>query len=358
MFFDKHRFSAMFHVKHLYIFVLTLVISFNLFTVNALADGNSNLNNITSNNYSVSYVTVQINDYTEIFLCYSQWGGIKVNSNSIESTYGTLLWQLVPEIVNLGENYYYSSSGGGTLYYHPISVVYVQGGLTNNANVESKTLEEYFTPDPWYKTLWNNFIGELDRENTALQEAMQNLGKMISRWWQRITGNIPEHDGIHGKYGVAYIATPTPFPTPTPKPTPIPYSTVIKNDGQGNSTIVYQYNNPEGTPTESPVNPNINYNYNNSININGGDRNNPIYVQDVGNPEFTSIIDLSDNTISVNIGNLDDSIDAFTDPLSSNVEDVGKISDIFSVFPDDIMITIGCIACISLVAGIIGRFLK
>lgn len=274
-----------------------------------------------------------------------------------------LLREYIPSGITAPTNtgsFYYQNSGytntttSGTLFSFSGTVIVLQGIVNYSGYKYTWDEWEDFinpppAPDPWYKQIWNSVRDYMN--NPPWGE--NNIFDTLNDIWNVFTHSNDDPNPIN--YDILKQLTPTPYPTTSPVPTNIPYSTLLKPDANGNLVINYLYNNPQGTPTESPYNPNGNNGNGNGSSTYIPDKNNPLPVE-VYPKE--NMMPYAYNQNEFNINNIDDYTDGFTQPLDEYIENVPDVLSVFSIIPDELYIVIGCIACIPLVSGIIKAFMK
>lgn len=154
----------------------------------------------------------------------------------------------------------------------------------------------------------------------------------------------------------------TPSPTPTPTPTPIPVQTIFVPDGNGNTTIIYQYPDPTtGVITQSPYNPNITNNIEIDCNCDGGSSNG-IFSPDPQDPAaLTSSmlwadgfgVEISENPLTV----ANNSQQSLSDAAAEYSDSVAVVSNSFNVLPFKWLTLVGLLGGILIIAGLIKTFL-
>lgn len=158
------------------------------------------------------------------------------------------------------------------------------------------------------------------------------------------------------------ILTFAPTPTPNPTPTPIPVQTIFVPDGNGNTTIIYQYTDPTtGVITQSPYNPNIQ----NNIEIDcdcDGDTGNSIFSPDPQDPAaLTSSmlwadgfgVEITDNPLTA----ANDSQKSLAEAAAEYSDSVNVVSNSFNILPFKWLGLVGLLGGILIIAGLIRTFL-
>lgn len=155
---------------------------------------------------------------------------------------------------------------------------------------------------------------------------------------------------------------PSPTPTPTPTPTPIPVQTIFVPDGNGNTTIIYQYPDPTtGVITQSPYNPNIQNNITVDCNCDS-DNVNDLFGTDPSDPyALTSSmlwqdgfgVQISDNPLTV----ANQSQQTLAEAASEYSDSVNVLSNSFNVLPYKWLALAGLLGGILIIAGLIRTFL-
>lgn len=158
------------------------------------------------------------------------------------------------------------------------------------------------------------------------------------------------------------IPTFAPTPTPTPTPTPIPVQTIFVPDGNGNTTIIYQYPDPTtGVITQSPYNPNIQNNIEVNCNCDGGSGDG-IFSPDPQDPAaLTSSmfwadgfgVEITDNPLTA----ANDSQKSLAEAAAEYSDSVNVVSNSFNVLPFKWLGLVGLLGGILIIAGLIRTFL-
>lgn len=194
-------------------------------------------------------------------------------------------------------------------------------------------------------------------------------------WFYHVFGFYPRDDSIigllrklfegdHSEDTEIIFPTLTPIPTPTPTPTPIPVQTIFVPDGNGNTTIIYQYPDPTtGVITQSPYNPNIENNINIDCDCVGDGSNNVNPFRTVSNDPYSMDaslfwadgfgVQMSDNPLSSTDDN-QKTLKAVAEEYTSSVE---VLSNSFNVFPFKWLELVGLAGGILIIAGLIRTFL-
>lgn len=160
------------------------------------------------------------------------------------------------------------------------------------------------------------------------------------------------------------IVFPTFVPTPTPIPssTPIPVQTIFVPDGSGNTTIIYQYPDPDtGDITQSPYNPNtetyIDLNCNCTNNSDDGtfssDPQDPFTLTSSMLWADGSGTQLTENPLTAANVSQQSLADAASDYTSS----VNVVSNSFNVLPFKWLTLVGLAGGILIIAGLMRTFL-
>lgn len=150
------------------------------------------------------------------------------------------------------------------------------------------------------------------------------------------------------------------LPTPTPTPSPIPVQTIFVPDGNGSTTIIYQYTDPTtGLITQSPYNPNIDIDVNCDCSDNPG---NNIFGNDPSDPTVLTSsmlwadgfgVEISDNPLTA----ANDSQKSLADAASEYSDSVNVVSNSFNVLPFKWLMLVGLLGGILIIAGLIRTFL-
>lgn len=153
--------------------------------------------------------------------------------------------------------------------------------------------------------------------------------------------------------------TNAPTPTPAPAPTPIPVQTIYVPDGNGNYTIIYQYPDSNGNPTQSPYNPN---DFVINVNCDCGGGSDPDQDHNKQDPYYAPIDYFSWGSVD---GEFTDS-PAYTagqslDIIKASVEDSDAdmkiVSNSFNFLPPKWLTLVGLLGAVLIVAGLIRTFL-
>lgn len=154
----------------------------------------------------------------------------------------------------------------------------------------------------------------------------------------------------------------TPTPSPTLTPTPIPVQTIFVPDGNGNTTIIYQYPDPTtGVITQSPYNPNITNNINIDCNCDGGSGDNTFGIDPYDPTALTSSmlwadgfgVQITDNPLTA----ANDSQQTLADTAAEYSDSVHVVSNSFNVLPFKWLTLVGLLGGILIIAGLIRTFL-
>lgn len=155
----------------------------------------------------------------------------------------------------------------------------------------------------------------------------------------------------------------TPVPSPTPTPTPIPTQTIFVPDGNGNTTIIYQYIDPTtGLITQSPYNPNIQNNIvidcdcggdSNGYNIFGSDPTDPYTLTSSMFWADGFGVEITDNPLTA----ANDSQKSLAEAAAEYSDSVNVVSNSFNVLPFKWLGLVGLLGGILIIAGLIRTFL-
>lgn len=156
----------------------------------------------------------------------------------------------------------------------------------------------------------------------------------------------------------------TPTPTPTPIPTSIPVQTIFVPDGNGNTTIIYQYPDPTtGVITQSPYNPNDTNNVVVNYYPSGGSGNdNNTFTSSPQDPYSFDTdlfwadgfgVEMSDSPLST-ANDSQKNLKGAADEYSSSVQ---VMSNSFNVLPIKWLSLVGLLGGIIIIAGLIRTFL-
>lgn len=169
-------------------------------------------------------------------------------------------------------------------------------------------------------------------------------------------------NGAQGEDIEITFPTLTPTPTPTPTPSPIPVQTIFVPDGNGNTTIIYQYPDPTtGVITQSPYNPNIENNITVNCDCDGGGGSGTF----TGNPQDPYTLDasllwadgfgvvMSENPLQV----VDESQKTLKETAMDYDASVNVLSNSFNVIPLKWIALCGLLGGILIIAGLIRTFL-
>lgn len=284
-----------------------------------------------------------------------QWADVQVN-------YGSLWWSTSPDDKNLGG-----------LLFSRLQSAYIP------TLPENITLTHY---SGFSVTFYNNYDDYQEQLPDEFQPAAPSLAEQkwldFYEWFNEKFGYYPREGSLIDLIRLLAIGdwtdvedveitfpTLTPTPTPTPLPTPIPVQTIFVPDGNGNTTIVYQYPDPStGVITQSPYNPNIENNITVNCDCDGngsGDDNN--HFKPVANDPYSMDaslfwadgfgVKMSDNPLSSTDDN-QKTLKAVAEEYTSSVE---VLSNSFNVFPFKWLELVGLAGGILIIAGLIRTFL-
>lgn len=227
----------------------------------------------------------------------------------------------------------YFVSGQANIDVSNCTVVLVYRSITDNGGnyilyeTEEEYLEDVYPPPP--EPSWWDRISEILYDWLPwASDADRLLDDLFLEWFGVQT------DGDDVQYGNPVDITY--YPSPTPYPTQIPYQTLLVPDGNGNTTIIYKYNDPSGVPITATAPP----------------------------PEPTYSIQITDSPV-VNVSGvpvppdegLQDVIDAIDDNLEEYEPGFTAIGNSMSVLPIKWFFFFGIPAAIIIIAGVIKSLL-
>lgn len=314
---------------------------------------------------TVSAVTTDRNDVGEgIVQLNNQLYAVDIYSYAVDPT--SVSYSYYGWIISFNQTYvFYVNDVETLLTLSNAKYIYIPT-LDENQTLVSGSNICYFYTD------YDDYVDDIPEE---FRPTEPNIWDDFYDWFYNLYGFYPRDDSIIGLLRrlfegdrtddtVVVFPTLAPSPTPTPTPTPIPVQTIFVPDGNGNTTIIYQYPDPTtGVITQSPYNPNVT----NKIEINcncdgssGGD-NNPFssspqdpYTLDASLFWADGFgVEMSDNPLSA----ADDSqtnLNAAAEEYNSSVE---VLSNSFNVLPFKWITLVGLLGGILILAGLIRTFL-
>lgn len=228
------------------------------------------------------------------------------------------------------------------------TIIMLKGSFTSSSSV-IVSYDDWLNPPPdttWYEDAWEIFKDWLGGTPWSFPSLVGSIKDFWNKWLfhRHSPSDINTYD----------FATPTPKPTPLPLPTPIPVTTVLVDNGNGSTTIIYEYPDPtSGVITQSPYNPN---------GENGGgervDLIQPIEVVQVTQPPGEAFTPISSVSGDIDVSSIGEYIEVIENGLEDNLEGIEVIGDIFSFIPQGWYLLIGVIAAIPILCAAISRMLR
>lgn len=155
----------------------------------------------------------------------------------------------------------------------------------------------------------------------------------------------------------------TPTPSPTPTPTPIPVQTIFVPDGNGNTTIIYQYPDPtSGVITQSPYNPNIQNNITVNCECDGDGTGSETFTVNPQDPYSLDAsllwadgfgVEMSENPLQAT----EDQQASLKEAAMEYDESVLVMSNSYNILPVKWILLAGLLGGILIIAGLIRTFL-
>lgn len=293
-------------------------------------------------------------------------GGINVEDGLVQlysgeniSSYGTVI-QIVAHRISIGYSLaglwaieYSAGDSSSFVYDSQVAYLYIPS-CTNPGTFGNVTV--YNDYDAFMDSIPEEYIPQ-DEDSAwdAFYDMFENIygfrpvsGSLID-WLRRIFDGDEENEDL-------IFPTYSPTPTPTPRPTPIPIQTIYVPDGNNSYTIIYQYELPDGSITQSPYNPNIDI----DIDCSCGDGNHD--YPNSNDPMYAPIGDFSWGTIDSNFTDTPamsagQSLDMIKAEVDSYDEPIKVVSNSFGALPGKWLGLVGLLGACLIVAGLIRTFL-
>lgn len=266
--------------------------------------------------------------------------------------------------------------GYGDIYFDQNNGTKNVAGLSNTIGILCPTSQNNYTYTYQNRTIFCGHDEELYYQ--SIPEEFRPVPSMSERLWdafydiyelifgyEPMPGSIYDllRNGADGEDIEITFPTLTPTPTPSPTPTPIPVQTIFVPDGNGNTTIIYQYPDPTtGVITQSPYNPNIENNITVNCDCDGNGGGSGTFTS---NPQDPYTLDasllwadgfgvvMSENPLQV----VDETQKTLKETAMDYDASVNVLSNSFNVIPLKWIALCGLLGGIIIIAGLIRTFL-